>query len=199
MEDADTNDRYLTPAAHSKMSDIPPTSIMANTIQCHLLRLPAELRHTIYEYSLVADGNIMFTPFDRNQAQQPSLTRTCRQIRDECTHLFYMLNTFEVQTRSVFTTHISVFMDDIGPNANHLRTLIIRPCSHSNYYKFKLMSSEPGYSIALSINDKRHCNIANTGHSEKAEDWLKSTSVLHSSTKLSAGNLHKVLMLLSDY
>ncbi|KAK4540503.1 hypothetical protein LTR36_009141 [Oleoguttula mirabilis] len=60
-----------------------------NIATCHLLNLTAELRNAIYHLVLVA----------YNLATQPSLLRTCRQIRNEATAIFYGGNVFQSNRR----------------------------------------------------------------------------------------------------
>jgi hypothetical protein len=64
--------------------------------------LPAEMRITIYEYALTFDrvsckphGSSRFWP-ERSLKIQLALTRVCKQIRAECQHLPFTLNTLVV-------------------------------------------------------------------------------------------------------
>lgn len=57
------------------------------------LDLAAELRNTIYDLVLVVDGVI--DPI--KEQRQPTITRTCRQVREESLPLYYSSNTFELR------------------------------------------------------------------------------------------------------
>ncbi|KAK6390286.1 hypothetical protein LTR65_005661 [Meristemomyces frigidus] len=69
-----------------------------------LLALPPELRNRIYKLALVQQYSIDLLPLRTSAtdhpiscaAQQPPLTLTSRQIRQESLALFYAANTFEV-------------------------------------------------------------------------------------------------------
>lgn len=81
-----------------------------------LLSLPAELRLKIWEYALISPGLINLIPKDspptinaktcQLQVQQPSLLRTCRQVRGEALAIFYERNDFMcvVSCRKCHTT-----------------------------------------------------------------------------------------------
>ena len=54
---------------------------------CALLELPAELRNTIYAYTLI-DGELC-TSIAENEYSEPGLLQTCRQIRGEASPIFH--------------------------------------------------------------------------------------------------------------
>ncbi|KAK3636938.1 hypothetical protein LTR56_012598 [Elasticomyces elasticus] len=67
---------------------------------CHLMRLPAELRNSIYELVIVRPfaitiGSNMGGSKDKD-GQLPAITRTNRQIRNEALSIFLGANTFDV-------------------------------------------------------------------------------------------------------
>ncbi|KAK4899701.1 hypothetical protein LTR27_002967 [Elasticomyces elasticus] len=67
---------------------------------CHLMRLPAELRNSIYELVIVRPfaitiGSNMGGSKDK-RGQLPAITRTNRQIRNEALSIFLGANTFDV-------------------------------------------------------------------------------------------------------
>lgn len=51
--------------------------------------LPAELRNTIYAYTL-------FEPHGAYINSEPALLRTCKQIRDEASLMYWAINQFQV-------------------------------------------------------------------------------------------------------
>jgi hypothetical protein len=74
---------------------------------CHLLKLPSELRNQIYEHVLVATHGIdantwcrtrriqnFYTSNTIKYAMEPALLATCKQIRGEGLPIFYGQNTF---------------------------------------------------------------------------------------------------------
>ncbi|KAK3660022.1 hypothetical protein LTR56_000948 [Elasticomyces elasticus] len=69
---------------------------------CHLMRLPAELRNSIYELVVVRPfaitiGSNMGSSKELSKAGQlPAITRTNRQIRNEALSIFLAANTFDV-------------------------------------------------------------------------------------------------------
>ncbi|KAK5726858.1 hypothetical protein LTR15_002748 [Elasticomyces elasticus] len=76
--------------------------------QCHLMRLPAELRNAIYELFLVkrppitisrnafVEKDDCFATRKVRLTKLPAITRTNRQIREETLAIFLGANTFEV-------------------------------------------------------------------------------------------------------
>lgn len=73
--------------------------------RCALLGLPAELRDRIYKMALFEPSGIdtlsRWCHFNGkpscSRAGEPGLVRSCRQIRNEALHLFYILNNFCTQ------------------------------------------------------------------------------------------------------
>ncbi|KAK5708162.1 hypothetical protein LTR97_000702 [Elasticomyces elasticus] len=69
---------------------------------CHLMRLPAELRNSIYELVVVRPfaitiGSNMGSSKELSKASQlPAITRTNHQIRNEALSIFLGANTFDV-------------------------------------------------------------------------------------------------------
>jgi hypothetical protein len=64
-----------------------------------LLRLPPEIRLTIYEYALQGDEG----EYEINEAAgipEPPLLKTCKTIRDEAISTFYSLNTLDIVIQS---------------------------------------------------------------------------------------------------
>lgn len=66
---------------------------------CALLSLPPEIRNRIYEYAVVELPCVEIHLRQHQEpcghgGEQPALTRTCRQIRNESLGLFYELNAF---------------------------------------------------------------------------------------------------------
>jgi hypothetical protein len=77
------------------------------TADCHLLKLPSELRNQIYELVLVATHDIdantwcatrrfksYYTRATIKYSMEPALLATCKQIRGEGLPIFYGQNTF---------------------------------------------------------------------------------------------------------
>ena len=60
-----------------------------------LLSLPAELRNNIYWFALVSSTPVVASTGRRQSCA--ALLRTCHQIRDEATQIFYTNNTFREQ------------------------------------------------------------------------------------------------------
>ncbi|WPB01635.1 uncharacterized protein RHO25_006265 [Cercospora beticola] len=71
-------------------------------------RLPAELRNKIWESALITEQchEVIFT-FERNaeitfsltDKNATSLLMTCKQVRQECTNIFYHHNTFKLRNQ----------------------------------------------------------------------------------------------------
>ncbi|KAK6392664.1 hypothetical protein LTR65_003437 [Meristemomyces frigidus] len=78
-----------------------------------LLRLPPELRLSIWEFALVEDGPVRVTPL----LQQPGLLRTCRQIREEAMKTWLHSNFFWFDVVDCDATLIKAFV-------KHARQLI---------------------------------------------------------------------------
>lgn len=69
-----------------------PLPIMErNCLESPLLRLPAELRNTIYDYALVTDTPLVISG---PEPSQPGITRACKQTRSESLRIFYTRNSF---------------------------------------------------------------------------------------------------------
>ena len=60
-----------------------------STPKCHLLALPAELRNSIYEFVVAENG-----PIRESRYIELGLFKTCCQIREESSKMFYEVNTF---------------------------------------------------------------------------------------------------------
>ena len=65
-------------------------------------RLPPEIRNEIFELAFTSYGPAPLLGFD------PSLTRTCHQIRTECLPMYYACNDFELNISGDETTLASV-------------------------------------------------------------------------------------------
>lgn len=110
---------------------------------CALLSLPAELRNRIYAYALVQGPYIYIEVDDPTQryygcgqgGEQPGLTRTCRQIRNESLHLFYELNTFRFNSQ--FSEEI-----ELGPTGFHVDKI----------KNFRFEVERHTYDITLTVN-----------------------------------------------
>lgn len=63
---------------------------MAAADPCLLLELPPELRNHIYEFVLVSPDEALIM----KNSSSPALLRTCRQIREEASSLYYGQNIF---------------------------------------------------------------------------------------------------------
>lgn len=81
-----------------------------------LLTLPPELRNSIYRYVLVPRGSFMIT---KDNYMQPPLLRTCRQLRQEASGIYYEENYFKIDCRDFD------FTADLG-FALHARVAIAR-------------------------------------------------------------------------
>jgi hypothetical protein len=83
---------------------------MANTQQsmgvCHLLKLAAELRNSIWRYSVVAEEETAITP---DGFAVPSLLSTCHEIRNEAVGIFYAENTFRIRLQTYDSTPLIRF------------------------------------------------------------------------------------------
>ncbi len=111
-----------------------------------LVRLPRELRDTIYTYLLYEPGDIkVFLKRDKTSGEPAPtimypdrrlhpliLTQTCSQIRQECLVVFYSINTFRIYPRLVDDadewTLISLWLSQVGtryPHALHYVNIYI--------------------------------------------------------------------------
>ncbi|KAK5117155.1 hypothetical protein LTR85_008923 [Meristemomyces frigidus] len=61
-----------------------------------LMGLPPELRNHIYRFALVDETGDLRV--DAGHRLQPGLLRTCRQIREEATNIFFLENTFRINS-----------------------------------------------------------------------------------------------------
>ncbi|KAK4614235.1 hypothetical protein CLAFUW4_08767 [Fulvia fulva] len=80
---------------------------------CHLLELPAELRNTIYRYTLCAEEEIAITS-DSNNCHQPALLRTCRQVRQEAAPIYYHENEITIDAPDFDPSLIIAFWQHAG-------------------------------------------------------------------------------------
>ncbi|KAK5121527.1 hypothetical protein LTR85_005360 [Meristemomyces frigidus] len=90
-----------------------------STATDHLLRLCAELRNAIYHLVLVNNSPVILSQLKRhendllyqheayNLATQPGLLRTCHQIRNEATAIFYGGNIFQSNRRGPVVAWLS--------------------------------------------------------------------------------------------
>lgn len=69
--------------------DHPDPQLPAESAECHLLELPAELRNDIYRLALVQDSDI---DVNHTRFAKPALLSTCKQIRHEACKIFYAEN-----------------------------------------------------------------------------------------------------------
>ncbi|KAK4963697.1 hypothetical protein LTR10_001328 [Elasticomyces elasticus] len=60
---------------------------------CHLFKIPGEIRNQIYEYALLEPKKIKIKPTGPGE---PPLLRVSKRIRDEASSIYYTLNTFHV-------------------------------------------------------------------------------------------------------
>lgn len=58
------------------------------------LGIPGEIRNLIYEYCLVEEDDIVI---DDNNHSEPGLLRSCRQVREEASEIFYEDNDFFIR------------------------------------------------------------------------------------------------------
>ena len=86
------------------MLTVPQATPSIQYPQTHLLGLPGELRNRIYRYVLVSDETIHIDP---DCFQQPALLRTCTQVRNETSSIYYKENDFEFE---VLEFNISALM-----------------------------------------------------------------------------------------
>jgi hypothetical protein len=79
--------------------------------------LSPELRNKVYEYSLQQEQPILIKAYSTPKATKPEhrtniayplgLTQSCREIRTECTKLFYAINTFTILVGDIESkTHV---------------------------------------------------------------------------------------------
>jgi len=121
---------------------------MPNTIhlqqRCHLLGLPAEIQLAIYELAVVGDSALLLNcacdssyPGHKDEWQtdqqawkcgakhpphQPSLTRTCRSIRDLALPIFYRENVFHAHY--CFTSAFDLALDWLKAIDAHNRRIL---------------------------------------------------------------------------
>lgn len=95
--------------------------------RCHLLELPPELRNRIYELVVVRDEpvkTVIISDFQHRacfaRLQQPRITATCQQIRQESLSIFYTCNSFRfsigVDYKKDFST-LANYLDIVGESA----------------------------------------------------------------------------------
>ena len=96
-----------------------------------LLRLPAELRLSIYEYVLVQEKPITITSHCKLGGRSntyTSLSRTCKQTHLECGQILYAANTFHIKSndKKDVADLLQQWLTAIGPcNARALRSLVV--------------------------------------------------------------------------
>lgn len=76
-------------------------SSATDDMHCPLLELPAEIRNRIYREVLLSPEPVQVT---ENNYQQPSLLRTCSQIRSEASSIYYIESEFELVLENFDTT-----------------------------------------------------------------------------------------------
>ncbi|KAK3720907.1 hypothetical protein LTR37_003570 [Vermiconidia calcicola] len=93
-----------------------------NAVRCYLLELPAELRIHIYELALKQPDIIVRTALrdkttvELSNKHPLALTKTCKQIREECGDLFSQLNevTLHMPRMSWLLNEVSDFDDNMA-------------------------------------------------------------------------------------
>jgi hypothetical protein len=99
---------------------------MAETLSPPLLELPGELRNRIYQLCLVSNPIII----NSTTFPEPSLLKTCKQVRKEASTIFYGENQFQAWTRDFDFSPAMVMLGktpsfkDIGRMPLQLRILI---------------------------------------------------------------------------
>ena len=110
----------------SENSNVASLALEKVTPQRHalILDLPPELRNKIYETVLNSEEEI-----DITTDQQPSITKVCRQFRQESLGLYYSRNEFKFRTSSKDENAlkpVTNWLQRIGPhNCLYLRKLVV--------------------------------------------------------------------------
>lgn len=96
-----------------------------------LLDLPAELRNEVYLYAFTDDEDVDIDPATIHA--QTALTRTCSQIRNETSGMFYACNTFRVTVRRGNVNQATEGLQKLDNNAPLIQELVLMPvdCSKS--------------------------------------------------------------------
>ncbi|KAK5713593.1 hypothetical protein LTR15_011293 [Elasticomyces elasticus] len=123
-------------------------SLFPRLTESPFLRLPPELRNSIYKLALQQPEPASIRRLGKTESRQPSsqlpyhataLTRTCKLIRGEATQLFYAINTFIILCEHVNHRYklllLCDFLDQIGQqNKSALRSINIDIGSFTDFY-----------------------------------------------------------------
>lgn len=107
---------------------------------CRLLELPPELRDVIFEYATRSEKPLTafrldnFQLHDYEEATQPPLTRTCRQIRNESLPVFYRSNDIVLHTDGSKYDETSAFLRCVAAHIPkmHILSLWVRYVTFTN-------------------------------------------------------------------
>lgn len=131
---------------------------------CHLLKLPAELRNYIYELAIVQPSGIVIGPWrklppSKEPQKQPALTRTCRQVRSEALPIFYGKNVLELEIASItlrsyegppgFRVHIPAIH---VPKLTRIR--VLRSAGGRTYYDLDLTAGSEADRLVAVVADR---------------------------------------------
>ncbi|KAK4963253.1 hypothetical protein LTR10_000881 [Elasticomyces elasticus] len=83
---------------------------------CPLMRLPPELRDSIYELAVVEKYTLTISTilYDCNhqESHQPALAKTCRQLRNEVLAVYFRSNNFAIRVAMYFDPYVRELHDD---------------------------------------------------------------------------------------
>ena len=90
-----------------------------------LLRLPAELRNTIYALALCNNGAIEVDP--ATLPQKLALTQTCLQVRMVSSGIFYSMNLFCIHANRLDLPKAVAWFNVLGPRVKLLERVVSLP------------------------------------------------------------------------
>lgn len=128
-----------------------------------LLSLPPKMRNRIYRAALVSDGRDILIRPSIKPAIEPALLRTCQQIRNEATEMYYQENTFRFCIRD---NNAAILTEWCSLSAHHF---------HANMY-FRVTGSTNWRNLV----DWLHAYYHRCCHGiEPADDGTSSEVVAH--------------------
>ena len=120
-----------------------------------LFTIPSDLRNTCYEYALISSKRINI----KLHTKQPALLRTCRQLREEATVLYYTCNAFRHVIHD-YDGGVSGLLQTVrGYNKDHSsKNALIQLCSDSSCGKCSRAVDLGNLMHRLhEYNDDKHC------------------------------------------
>ena len=139
-----------------------------------LLSLPGEIRNKIYRLVLVSDPDWAITIKPAHMRRQRSLLKTCYQIREEASQIYYGENIFLTTSLNADLFHTTRFLR--SPDQSIARMLssltLVHSLSQPQQYSVAKVLERLGVTIASYEHTMKHTRILATCFCDTAESML---------------------------